>query len=200
MTKLAGIPEKEASDPVSGRAVFSAVLSEINRRSDAEKLRLYEFLQKNHNDIFGHYFRNLYQILRLVKKFERELEDPAIYIAIVRAQLSTYELQLLFYNCLDEMVDSGSFRDLMKRYKLLEHLPLVYELVQSPGQGVAPNSNGTLPCIRGENLPRDLAYFKQYFEEVLHKGVFVHGRNVTYKPGAFGTNPQVKCYLAAIQN
>lgn len=197
---LAGLPEPKAPDPVSGRSVFSAVLSAINRYNDADKLRVYEWFQKNHNDILGHYFRNLYQILRLVKKFERELEDPAIYTAIVRAQLSTYELQLLFYNCLGEMVDSGAFRDLVKRYKLLEHLPLVYEPAQSPGRGAAPNSTGTSHRIRGENLPTDLACFEQYFEEEFHKGVLVNGRNVTYKPGAFGTNPQVKRYLAAIQD
>jgi hypothetical protein len=134
-----------------------------------------------------------------VKKFEPELEDPATYTAIVRAQLSTSELQLLFYNCLGDMVDSGAFRDLVKRYRLLEHLPLVYEPAQIPGRGAAPNSAGTPHRIRGDNLPLDSAYFEQYFEEELHRGVAVNGRHVIHKPGAFGTNPQVKRYLAAVQ-
>jgi len=199
MLELARVPKPLAPGIASGRSVFLAVLAAINRYTDQDKLRVYEWLQKNHNDILGHYFRNLYQILRLVKKFEHELEDPGTYTAIIRAQLSTYELQLLFYNCLGDMVDSGEFRELVKRYRLLEHLPLIYEPARSPSKGEAPNSNGTPHRISGHNLPAIPAYYEEYFETEHHANVSANGKKFTYKSGAFGTNPQIKLYLMATQ-
>lgn len=70
-------------------------------------------------DILGHYFRNLYHIVKFVD--EEAPTDPKRYVNFLRAQLSGTELVLLFFNCLEP--DFETFRDLVVRYALFEHLP-----------------------------------------------------------------------------
>jgi Putative phage abortive infection protein len=66
---------------------------------------------------FGHYFRTLYHLIEFVHK--GPIEDKAHYIGLVRAQLSTDELSLLFYNGLSE--DGKQFKDFIKEYALLKN-------------------------------------------------------------------------------
>lgn len=71
----------------------------------------------------GHYFRNLYHIIRLVDQSEVLSNAEKIqYTALVRAQLSSHELLLLFYNCLAAGVGAGEFSDLVHRYALLKNV------------------------------------------------------------------------------
>lgn len=44
-------------------------------------------------------------------------------LRILRAQLSSNELILLFYNCLEGVVDQGQFKNLLISYNVLEHMP-----------------------------------------------------------------------------
>lgn len=109
----------------------------------------------NHNSIyvnfyderktdFGHYFRNLYRIIKMVHETEfKSVEELSLditkidekrkyelsnyiekykYTSIVRAQLSDYELLLLFYNCLSEN-GFDKFKPLVEEYALLKNLP-----------------------------------------------------------------------------
>jgi hypothetical protein len=95
---------------------------------------------------FGHYFRNLYRIIKMVDETEfvslneisyinfikvstKEEEYNKInhsyrykYTSMLRAQLSDYELLWLFYNCL---TDNGieKFKPLIERYCLLKNMP-----------------------------------------------------------------------------
>jgi hypothetical protein len=41
----------------------------------------------------------------------------------LRAQLSSNELLVLLFNCLDGVVDNGQFKNLIIRYRMLEHVP-----------------------------------------------------------------------------
>jgi len=68
----------------------------------------------------GYYFRTLYQIIKSVDK--STVDNKKFYTNIVRAQLSNYELVLLFYNCLSKH-GSEKFLPLVKTYKILKHLP-----------------------------------------------------------------------------
>ena len=71
----------------------------------------------------GHYFRNLYHIIRFVDRADGLRDDERrLYTTLVRAQLSAYELVLLFYNCLTEELGAGKFEQLVHRYALLENL------------------------------------------------------------------------------
>jgi hypothetical protein len=77
----------------------------------------------------GHYFRNLYRIFKFID--ESNIEDKRAYTGIVRAQLSSDELALLFFNGLGEYGEK--FRILIEKYCLLEnlrqeHIPLCNEL------------------------------------------------------------------------
>lgn len=68
----------------------------------------------------GHYFRNLYNILKFVD--QSSVDEKRMYTNLLRAQLSSYELCLLFYNCLSEM-GSDKFKPLIEEYSLLKTLP-----------------------------------------------------------------------------
>ena len=131
---------------VKGRDVFrdrfNNLHASLEESSDFNKTYL-EFYKKRKTD-FGHYFRNLYRIIKMVHQTEfisldelenkldrnctkEELElcnhiERYKYTCIVRAQLSDYELLLLFYNCLS---DNGieKFKPLVEEYALLKNLP-----------------------------------------------------------------------------
>ena len=88
---------------------------------------------------FGHYFRNLYRIIKLVdtasffseesKISEAELfETKYKYTSIVRAQISNYELLWIFYNCLSEN-GIGKFKPLVEKYSFFKNIP-INELVK----------------------------------------------------------------------
>ncbi|OGA57253.1 MAG: hypothetical protein A2710_24340 [Burkholderiales bacterium RIFCSPHIGHO2_01_FULL_64_960] len=130
-TRLAGMTRQRKS-VVSGRSVFTAVLTEVRNRSSTpqQAYENYQFLQTKHNGVLGHYFRNLYQALKLIDSYPDESLDRSQkekYASILRSQLSSDELAVLFLNCLAGMVDGGQFRNLIVRYRMLEHLPLRFQ-------------------------------------------------------------------------
>ena len=73
------------------------------------------FYQENQSDI-GHYFRNLYNVVRFVR--DSDVEHKYFYIRLVRAQLSVFELTLLFYNCLSS--PGQGFKPLVEEFSLLK--------------------------------------------------------------------------------
>lgn len=68
----------------------------------------------------GHYFRSLYNLVKFVD--QSSIEDKRLYTNLIRAQLSSWELGLLFYNCLSEY-GRDHFKPLVRRYALLKSLP-----------------------------------------------------------------------------
>ena len=128
---LGGIKIEPASQRPAifrGREVFPALVAGIASKANTpEKVAFqYRSLQVNHNYVLGHYFRHLYQVLKLIDQQPNELiseREKDGYASVLRAQLSTSELALLLLNCTDEMVDQGQFRNLLVRYRMLEHLP-----------------------------------------------------------------------------
>ncbi len=77
-----------------------------------------EFYSKNHNEI-GHYFRVLYNVMKFIENNAPE-DEAKMYSNLVRAQLSTYELPLIFYNCLSD--EGEKFKPLIEKYSLLKFL------------------------------------------------------------------------------
>ena len=72
-----------------------------HKESEGERIRdAYNEFHHTFQPHIGHYFRNLYQILRFINDSPSEVEDKKLYGRLVRAQLSSDELFLLFYNCL----------------------------------------------------------------------------------------------------
>ncbi len=75
-----------------------------------------------YGDQIGHYFRNVYQILKLIDS--SDVDDKKFYSNIIRSQLSSYELVMLFYNCLSD-IGVDLFKPLVEKYEFFEHLPLL---------------------------------------------------------------------------
>lgn len=64
---------------------------------------------------FGFYFRNLYYLIKYID--ESQHIDREHFVRLIRAQLSTSELQMLMYNCLFKK--GKGFKDLVIKYDLL---------------------------------------------------------------------------------
>lgn len=76
------------------------------------------FYEMNQNNL-GHYFRNLYHIIKFIENSDIETKDK--YSNFVRAQLSSHELILIFYNCLSQH-GSRKFKPLIEKYALLKNM------------------------------------------------------------------------------
>ena len=70
----------------------------------------------------GHYFRHLYNTVKFVDRhvFLEEFEERKSYTSLIRAQLSSHELVILFYNCLSHR--GAKFKPLVEKYSLLENM------------------------------------------------------------------------------
>jgi len=174
--RAAGVTKSsEQVMPAKGRTVFAAVLAWVasDGTSYTSTIANYRYLQSRHNYVLGHYFRNLYQVLKLIDEGEA-LDGPSKqkFASILRAQLSSEELALLMVNCADDMVDEGQFRNLLVRYRMLEHLPLT-----KAGDQYVRSDGGYRVVLA------DASSIGQYKAER-------RIANVTEKlHGAFGTNP-----------
>lgn len=143
--------EKIEKDKVTlkGRDVFKYSYEQVNyqiKKNEKEFDKVYMDYWPIVQTDFGHYFRNLYRIIKLVNEYEFHshaeldcIENPLKredrlkyflpnfktrykYTSIVRAQLSDFELLWLFYNGLS---DNGRemFKPLIEEYSLLKNLP-----------------------------------------------------------------------------
>jgi biopolymer transport protein ExbD len=117
---------KNKQENYNGIKAFDEVINRIFKNKNSKlTLKYYKILQDEHNYIFGHYFRNLYQALKLIDKNNGNNNPKENrYASILRAQLSSGELSLLFLNCLDNVCDSGQFKNLLIKYRMLEHLSI----------------------------------------------------------------------------
>ncbi|WP_342478978.1 putative phage abortive infection protein [Paenibacillus sp. FSL H7-0350] len=89
--------------------------------SQEDLVEIYNRNYKVHHALMGHYFRNLYHIVKYIHE-SNEIDDKEKerYIKILRAQLSAYEIVLLAYNGLTEI--GKGFKQLIIDYKLLNNL------------------------------------------------------------------------------
>lgn len=78
----------------------------------------YEAWYSNYESSVGHYFRTLYNILRYIDEFGGE--ERVIYSRLVRAQLSSKELELLAVNGMSK--HGAGTRRMIEKYALLKHL------------------------------------------------------------------------------
>lgn len=89
-----------------------------NAKIDVTILAYEDLYSKDKSDM-SHYFRTLYHIIKLVD--QANIENKSQYTSIVRAQLSSYEQIILFYNCLH---DNGNekFKPLIERYAIFKNI------------------------------------------------------------------------------
>ena len=77
-----------------------------------------KFIRKNNSEV-SHYFKSLYNIIKFID--ESNISEKEIYINTIRAQLSTYEAALLFYN---EIYHPGRvhFKKYIEKYSLFKNM------------------------------------------------------------------------------
>lgn len=117
----------------SGRDCFVAFYKRINAAytyeisrdpKDSEMRNIeaaYATYWKRVQSDLGHYFRYLYTIFKFIKA--SEIDDKRLYTNIVRAQLSDYELLVLFYNCLYKF-GVEKFKPLAEEFAIFDNLPV----------------------------------------------------------------------------
>jgi Putative phage abortive infection protein len=107
-------------------ALKSYYLDDVKKGSTAIE-RYERFHKEMGHKVFGHYFRTLYSAVKYVHDSEFLDEEKGcpkrdFYMAIIRAQLSSDELFLFFFNCLSEP-GVKKFKPLIEEYGFFEHLP-----------------------------------------------------------------------------
>lgn len=97
----------------------------LNLKVQNEQSRInmmYTKFFEDHNSDLGHYFRNLYRIIKFINEKGSEFfEEKYFYTSLVRAQLSNPELILLFYNCLSHY-GCERFKPLIEEFHLLKNI------------------------------------------------------------------------------
>lgn len=81
-------------------------------------LMAYGSFYSEHETDIGHYFRNIENIVKLIDRSKIKEKDH--YIDIITAQLSTYEILLLFYSCLS--TNESNLLEFVIKYKLLRNI------------------------------------------------------------------------------
>lgn len=126
----------EEKNTYKGRFAFSFLLDEITNELKNEELYkysgkdlvdlAYQTFYKKYQDNLGHYFRNLYNILKFIDK--KNPGDRFFYSNLLRAQLSSNELQLLFFNCISNY--GKKFKPLIEKYHFLQNIPKSRTIIQ----------------------------------------------------------------------
>lgn len=107
----------------SGRNCFEIFYSEMKADNSPQHEEYFESEQAK----LGHYFRNLYHIIKFVSN--SDVENKEFYTSLIRAQLSTYELLLLFYSCVSKY-GLEKFKPLVEEYAFFKNMPR-NELIKS---------------------------------------------------------------------
>lgn len=81
----------------------------------------YQDVYDKYNPSLGPYFRNLYHTLKLIKLNQHLTEEEKFnYSSLFRAQFSSSEIVLIFYNCLSQV--GAGLKPLIIEYKMLKHI------------------------------------------------------------------------------
>lgn len=133
----ADFPEELEVVNISGRDVFKYRFEALHKELKNHGIDSYSKIYLAHYNMaqtdFGHYFRNLYRIIKIIDETEffynaSKMSDTEVfkvkykYAAIIRAQISDYELLWLFYNCLS-INGIQKFKPYVEKYSLFKNLP-----------------------------------------------------------------------------
>lgn len=129
-------PEEKEAVTITGRDVFrhryNLMLPKLKEHPDKYEEIYLEHYEAAQTD-FGHYFRNLYRMMKLVDQTDffydskKVTEDEIFkikyrYTSIIRSQISDYELLWIFYNCLSEN-GIDKFKPFIERYSFFKNIP-----------------------------------------------------------------------------
>jgi hypothetical protein len=80
----------------------------------------YEDFYNYYHHNLGHYFRFVYNMMKFTVHSNISEEEKFRYINLIQAQMSTYELGLIFYNALSK--HGNKMFDWLEKYKFLENI------------------------------------------------------------------------------
>jgi len=95
------------------------VRKDLSEATIEQTVEAYDKLYSADKSDMSHYFRTIYHIIKFIDK--SKIENKKQYISIARAQLSSYEQILIFYNCLHEN-GIEKFKPLIEKYALLKNI------------------------------------------------------------------------------
>ncbi len=103
---------------------FFQEASELTSSHDEDSLS--KIFDKAYNSFYleyqadlGHYFRNLFNLLLFIDSLKKS--QQSFYLGLLMAQLSNYELTLLFFHCLRST--NKDFKKLVEQYAILDQVP-----------------------------------------------------------------------------
>jgi hypothetical protein len=102
-------------------------MNKLENRKDFIKVEInkailpYEHFYYSRKSDLSHYFRTLYHIIKFIDN--SNIKNKKQYISITRAQLSSYEQVLLFYNCLHKN-GIEKFKPLIEKYTLFKNIDI----------------------------------------------------------------------------
>ncbi len=103
-----------------------ASTNRARRKHDDDKskvniIEMYYLLFDRDQSDLSHYFRHLYHIIKFVNSSNLTFEEQKSYTNFVRAQLSSYELIMLYYNGLSKY-GQDKFKPLIEKFSILKNL------------------------------------------------------------------------------
>ena len=170
----AKLTKDKGEEEVHGRSIFyelysNAILDDLGDGSSAgvqgaiivngheSYTRFYEI------EYLDHYFRSLYRVIKYIDDYKFINRDKKYeYTSIVRANLSKYELLILFYNCLSAN-GKDKFKPLIERYAIFNNIRT--ELLALPKEQAIYSTKfkDSYPFILDENRNMDEEYKKGAF-------------------------------------
>lgn len=106
----------------SQEGILKRYIGEENSLEDAKievTVRSYSYIYDKNKADLSHYFRTIYHIFKFID--ESKITDKKRYASIARAQLSSYEQMLLFYNCL-HINGKKKFKPLIEKYSIFKNI------------------------------------------------------------------------------
>jgi hypothetical protein len=102
------------------KSFYERIKGKIKKNDLRDSINAYMDYYKEQQSDLGHYYRNMYQILKFIKESDF-IDNAKRYSNILRAQLSSFELVLLFYNCLGPY-GKVKFKPLIEEFAFLKNI------------------------------------------------------------------------------
>ena len=93
----------------------------LNRNTVSNEcyINAYDIVYLDFRSDLSHYFRTYYHLIKFIDN--SDIKDKQQYASIARAQLSSYEQILLFYNCM-HVNGNQKFKPLIEKYSLFKNI------------------------------------------------------------------------------
>ncbi|MCJ7989306.1 putative phage abortive infection protein [Priestia sp. OVS21] len=111
---------REALDntlPVSLTVVEEQRLNQ-ERENNIRLVEQYQKFFDKYENMLGHYMRNLYRIVKFISESNLAIEEKRNYFGILRAQWSTNEFLLIYFNIVSK--EGIKFKEFVQAYDVLD--------------------------------------------------------------------------------